>query len=86
MVNVGSRAGLYARYSSDLQSENSIEDQLRLCRELAAWDSRSLPRRRIMPSAAPSCFALAYSGCWRRPDGRRSTWCSPNPSTASLAA
>ena len=35
MVNVGSRAGLYARYSSDLQSENSIEDQLRLCRELA---------------------------------------------------
>ena len=35
MVNVGSRTGLYARYSSDLQSENSIEDQLRLCRELA---------------------------------------------------
>jgi len=35
MINVGSRTGLYARYSSDLQSENSIEDQLRLCRELA---------------------------------------------------
>ena len=35
MADIGSRAGLYARYSSDLQSENSIEDQLRLCRELA---------------------------------------------------
>ncbi len=30
------RAALYARYSSEQQSENSIEDQLRLCRELAA--------------------------------------------------
>jgi site-specific DNA recombinase len=30
------RAGIYARYSSDNQDERSIEDQLRLCRELAA--------------------------------------------------
>jgi DNA invertase Pin-like site-specific DNA recombinase len=29
------RAVLYARYSSDLQSEASLEDQLRLCRRLA---------------------------------------------------
>ena len=29
------RAALYARYSSDNQSENSIEDQFRLCREHA---------------------------------------------------
>jgi site-specific DNA recombinase len=28
------RAAIYARYSSDLQREASIEDQLRLCREL----------------------------------------------------
>ncbi len=28
------RAAVYARYSSDLQSANSIEDQIRLCREL----------------------------------------------------
>ncbi len=37
----GSRVGIYARYSSDLQSDSSIEDQLRLCRELAKskdWD------------------------------------------------
>ena len=29
------RAALYARYSSDLQSDQSVEDQLRLCREKA---------------------------------------------------
>ena len=37
------RAVLYARYSSDNQREASIEDQLRLCRELAdreGWDVR----------------------------------------------
>ncbi|WP_298283578.1 recombinase family protein, partial [Acidocella sp.] len=31
-----SRVALYARYSSDLQRDTSIEDQLRLCREYAA--------------------------------------------------
>ena len=30
------RAAIYARYSSDLQSEASIEDQVRLCRERVA--------------------------------------------------
>ncbi len=30
------RAVIYARYSSDLQREESIEDQVRLCRERAA--------------------------------------------------
>src|SRR5690606_17054333 len=30
------RAVIYARYSSDLQSASSIEDQIRLCRERAA--------------------------------------------------
>src|SRR3954463_13087839 len=29
------RAAVYARYSSDLQSKASIEDQVRLCREMA---------------------------------------------------
>ena len=29
------RVALYARYSSDNQSESSIEDQFRLCREHA---------------------------------------------------
>jgi len=30
------RAALYARYSSDLQNPQSIDDQLRVCRQLAA--------------------------------------------------
>ena len=35
------RAAIYARYSSDMQSEASIEDQVRLCRERIeadGWD------------------------------------------------
>lgn len=32
------RAAIYARYSSDLQSDASIEDQVRLCRERAMAD------------------------------------------------
>jgi len=36
------RAVIYARYSSDLQSEASIEDQIRLCREHAARESMSV--------------------------------------------
>ncbi len=32
------RAAIYARYSSDLQSETSIDDQVRLCRESAERD------------------------------------------------
>ncbi|VDC19221.1 hypothetical protein XINFAN_00117 [Pseudogemmobacter humi] len=35
------KAALYARYSSDLQSPESIDDQIRECREFAArkgWD------------------------------------------------
>ena len=32
------RAVIYARYSSDLQSEASIEDQVRLCRERIAQE------------------------------------------------
>lgn len=30
------RVGIYARYSSDMQTDASIEDQVRLCRERAA--------------------------------------------------
>jgi len=32
------RAAIYARYSSDLQSETSIDDQVRLCKERAERD------------------------------------------------
>ena len=36
------RAAIYARYSSDLQSDSSIEDQIRLCAERAACDGLSI--------------------------------------------
>ncbi len=32
------RAAIYARYSSDLQSAASIEDQIRICRECVERD------------------------------------------------
>ncbi len=36
------RTAIYARYSSDLQSEASIEDQVRLCRERIEQDGGKL--------------------------------------------
>ena len=36
------RAAIYARYSSDLQSEASIDDQVRLCRERAERDAMTV--------------------------------------------
>ena len=36
------RAAIYARYSSDLQSESSINDQVRLCRERAVHDGMTV--------------------------------------------
>jgi site-specific DNA recombinase len=36
------RAAIYARYSTDLQSASSIEDQIRLCRERVEKDNGSI--------------------------------------------
>ena len=36
------RTAIYARYSSDLQSETSIDDQVRLCRERALQDGMTV--------------------------------------------
>ncbi|MBT7485748.1 MAG: recombinase family protein, partial [Rhodospirillales bacterium] len=36
------RVAIYARYSSDLQSETSIDDQVRLCRERAEQDDMTV--------------------------------------------
>ncbi|WP_336801740.1 recombinase family protein [Kaistia sp. MMO-174] len=36
MHDQGTRAAIYARFSTDLQSERSVDDQLALCREFAA--------------------------------------------------
>ena len=39
------RAAIYARYSSDLQSDASIEDQMRLCEERAAREGWTIENR-----------------------------------------
>ena len=54
-------AVVYARYSSDQQREASIEDQLRLCRELAErlgwrWSSASPTERRAPPRRGGSGY------------------------------
>ena len=38
------RAVIYARYSSDLQSASSIDDQVRLCRERLERDGHELAK------------------------------------------
>ena len=35
------RVGIYARYSTDLQRDASIEDQIRVCRDRLDRDDRS---------------------------------------------
>ena len=69
------RAVIYARYSSDNQSEASIEDQLRICKAAAARQGWRAPSMRMAirsgaasnrassgPSASP-----ATAGWWSRP-------------------
>ena len=41
----GNRIGAYARYSSDKQSDSSIEDQLRRFRDVLAREGRVLDER-----------------------------------------
>jgi DNA invertase Pin-like site-specific DNA recombinase len=38
------RAVIYARYSTDLQSASSIDDQIRLCRERVERDGHQVTR------------------------------------------
>ncbi len=50
------RAAIYARYSSDLQSEASIEDQVRLCRErieAEGWSLKATYADRAVSGASP---------------------------------
>lgn len=54
------RAAIYARYSSDLQSPNSIGDQLRECREHAAQQGWTVARE--FSDAAISGASLVRSG------------------------
>jgi len=58
------RAAIYARFSSDLQSDRSIDDQVALCRDIAARNGAAVvatfeiarspaPRRSTGPASAP---------------------------------
>ena len=56
------RLALYARYSTDLQREASIDDQLRLCQAYASrqgWIVAGCYHDRAI-SRGPPCCAQAY--------------------------
>jgi DNA invertase Pin-like site-specific DNA recombinase len=53
------RCAIYARYSSDLQRESSIEDQIRRCREFAERQGWSIAEDHIRCDAAISGAATA---------------------------
>ena len=52
------RCAIYARYSSDLQRESSIEDQLRKCREFASKQGWSIAEDYVVSDQAVSGAAL----------------------------
>ncbi len=63
------RYAIYARYSSDLQRQSSLEDQIRKCDEhgkaqgwVPAKDCIYIPTRRSQGLARNG---LDYSACWR---------------------
>jgi site-specific DNA recombinase len=58
----GNRIAAYARYSSDKQSENSIEDQLRRFRELLAREGRSLDEHLTLTDYAVSGASTSRPG------------------------
>ena len=53
------RCAIYARYSSDLQRDSSIEDQIRKCRELASRNGWSVVENFVRSDRAISGAALA---------------------------
>ena len=57
------RAAIYARYSTDLQSISSIDDQIRLCRERIERDRHELVQ--IYSDRAVSGATLIRSGVQR---------------------
>lgn len=53
------RCAIYARYSSDLQRESSIEDQIRRCREFAERRGWNVAEECVRHDAAISGAAIA---------------------------
>ena len=78
-----SAAAIYARYSSDLQREASIEDQLRICRERAVREGWSVYRE--YSDSGISGASLIRPGIQKllqdALDGRFDDRCRPNRST-----
>ena len=62
------RAAIYARFSTQMQREASIEDQVRLCRERAERDGWTRRCRLRRPGAVRRLDAAAgpAGACWRR--------------------
>ena len=76
------RTAIYARYSSDLSRDASIEDQVRLCRahaDRAGWQVTEVFEDRAISGA--SAIRPAISGYSKRSWAARSTWCWPRRST-----
>ena len=64
------RAVIYARYSTDLQSAASIDDQVRLCRERVERDGHELVHVTVIaPSQALRCYGQASSRSCRMQAG-----------------
>jgi len=53
------RCAVYARYSSDLQRESSLEDQIRKCREFASLKTRTVLDEFVLADASISGAAVA---------------------------
>ena len=53
------RCAIYARYSSYLQRESSIEDQIRRCREYAAYQGWEIVEPFVMADRAISAASIA---------------------------
>ncbi len=53
------RCGIYARYSSDLQRESSIEDQIRRCREYASRQGWTIMEEAVVIDKAVSAATVA---------------------------
>jgi hypothetical protein len=79
-------AVIYARYSSELQRDASIEDQIRLCRrriEQEGWEYRHAYTDRAQSGA--TLYGRLIRASWKTPGAESSTSSSPRGSTGCPA-
>src|ERR1700679_1124582 len=58
-AEIHKRCAIYARYSSDLQRDSSIEDQIRKCREYATGRGWTIQEQHIRCDRAVSAGSMA---------------------------